>query len=108
MALVVNLWSKKTGEIKKFLQTFYQKEINMDDDVEQWIYVYSKPLDAIDIICAVIDNNDKYQISMCLQIDKGDVHPVTQENHNDIIKGILYLYYKDTPDHTYDTAGTCD
>lgn len=98
MALEVNLWSKKTGEIKKFLQAFYQKDIKMDDDVEQWIYVYKNPLEAIDILSAVIDNSDKYQISMCLQIDKGDVHPVTYENHNDIIKGIFYLFYQENSD----------
>ena len=96
MSLVVNLWSKKTGDIKKFLQSFYQKDVKIDDDVEQWIYVYNKPLDAIDIISAVIDNNDKYKIFMCLQIDNGDVKPVTQENHNDIIKGIFYLFYQDS------------
>jgi hypothetical protein len=96
MALEVNLWTKKTGDIKKFLQAFYQKEVKMDDDVEQWIYVFNNPLEAIDIISAVIDNSDKYQINMCLQIDKGDVHPITYDNHNDIIKGIFYLYYQDS------------
>ena len=60
MAILVNLWSKKQGEIRGFLEKYYEKKVNMDDDVEQWIYVYSKPLDAIDIISTLIDNNDKY------------------------------------------------
>lgn len=93
MAITVNLWSKKEGEIKKFLERYYEKDVNMDDDVEQWIYVYNKPLEAIDMISVLMDNNDKYQISLCIQVDKCDVHPVTVENHNDIIKGILCLYY---------------
>jgi len=101
MPVVVNLWSKKTGEIKRFLESFYQKKMDMDEDVEQWIYIYNKPLDAIDMISVVIDNNDKHQIAMCIQVDRGDVHPVTVQNHNDIIKGLLYLYYRD-PDSTYD------
>lgn len=95
MSIVVNLWSKKTGEIKRFLDSYYEKEINMDDDVDQWIYVYKNPLDAIDLISTVIDNNDKFEVTICIQIDKCDVHPVTAENHNDIIKSILYVYYKD-------------
>ncbi|MCX8131639.1 MAG: hypothetical protein N3I35_16290 [Clostridia bacterium] len=93
MSIAVNLWSKRTGEIKRFLESYYEKNIIMDDDVDQWIYIYNKPLDAIDMISAVMDNNDKYEICMCIQVDKGDLHPVTYENHNDIIKGILYLFY---------------
>ena len=101
MAIIVNLWSRKTGEIKRFLERFYQKGVNMDEDVEQWIYIYKKPLDAIDIISTLIDNKDKYQISICIQVDKGDVHPVTVENHNDIIKGIFYLFYEERPEVTF-------
>ncbi len=101
MAVLVNLWSRRMGEIKRFLEKYYEKDINMDEEVEQWIYIYSKPLDAIDIISAVIDNNDKYQINVCIQVDKGDIHPVTYENHNDIIKGLLYVYYEEAPDGDY-------
>lgn len=101
MAIVVNLWSRRNGEIKRFLERFYEKEIKMDEDVDQWIYVYNKPLDAVDMISTVIDNNDKYQISVCVQVDKGDVHPVTVENHNDIIKGIFYLFYNEASEATY-------
>lgn len=101
MAIAVNLWSKKTGEIKRFLERYYQKEVNMDEDVEQWIYIYNKPLDAIDIISTIVDNNDKFKISICIQVDKGDVHPVTAENCNDVIKGIFYLYYEEPAEAAY-------
>jgi hypothetical protein len=96
MAISVNLWSRKQGEIRSFLEKYYEKDVSIDDDVDRWIYIYKKPLDAIDIISTLIDNNDKYKISMCIQIDKGDVHPVTYENHNDIIKGILCLFYEES------------
>ena len=95
MALAVNLRSEKDGEIKNFLEKYYEKEVSLEEDVEQWVYIYNKPLGAIDLICAVMDNNDKYQISMGIQVDKGDVFPITAENHNDIVKGILYLFYKE-------------
>ena len=101
MSISVNLWSRKEGEIKRFLDSYYEKDVKMDSDVGHWIYVYSKPLDAIDIMSALTDNNDEYQISMCIQIDKGDVHSVTPENHNDILKGILFLYYKESEEATY-------
>jgi hypothetical protein len=97
MAIVVSLWSRKTGEIRRFLQCYYEKDVHMDEDVEQWIYVYNKPMEAVDLISAVIDNNDKYEINICIQVDKGDVHPVTFENHNDIIKSIIHVYYEEQP-----------
>jgi len=95
MAIAVNLWSDKDGEIRKFLERYYDKSVNMDDDVSRWIYVYNKPLEAVDLISAVMDNKDKYRISICIQVDEGDIHPITIENYNDIIKGIFCLYYKE-------------
>ncbi|HEX3028881.1 MAG TPA: hypothetical protein VHT34_06175 [Clostridia bacterium] len=103
MSIAVSLWSNKVGELKNFLERYYQKDVKMEEDVGQWVYIYSKPLDAIDIISAAIDNNDKYKLGICIQIDKGDLHNITVENHNDVIKGILQLYYKepDVNDITY-------
>lgn len=101
MSVLVNLWSRKTGEIKNFLERYYQKDIKMDEDVGQWIYIYNKPLDAIDIICTLMDNQEKFQISLCIQVDKGDVHAVTPENYNDIIKGLYILFYEEIPEITY-------
>lgn len=93
MPITVNLLSDKTGEIKSFLEKFYGKCIEMDNDVEKWIYVYNKPLHAADIISAVIDNKDKYHISLCLQVNDGDAYTVTAENHDDVIKGLFCLFY---------------
>ena len=59
--------------------------------MEQWVYVYRKPLDAIEMISTVIDNSDKHKISVCAQVDKNDVHPVTYENYNDILRH-YYIY----------------
>ncbi|NJD04640.1 MAG: hypothetical protein FIA99_19045 [Ruminiclostridium sp.] len=100
MKVTVNLWSKKTGEIKRFLEKYYGKAVYMDEDVDNWIYVYNKPIDAVDIISAVIDNNDKYQILIFIQVDEGDIHPITFENHNDVIKGIFYLCYEENTEHS--------
>jgi hypothetical protein len=97
MSIVVSLWSRKYGEIRRFLKSYYEKNISMDEDVEQWMYVYNKPIDAVDIISAVIDNNDRYEINVYIQVDKGDIHSVTLENHNDIIRSIVYLYYEEQP-----------
>ena len=102
MAITVNLWSRKSGEIKRFLESYYGKNILMDEDVGQWIYVFRKPVDAVDMISAIMDNNDRFRIWMYLQVDGGDLHPVTFENHNDIIKGIFHLFHYETQEITRD------
>lgn len=101
MAISVNLWSRKPGEIRRFLERYYDKQVVMDEDVDRWIYVYQKPLEAVDIISAVMDNNDRFEISVCIQVDECDIHPVTSENHNDVIKGIFQLFYQEPCEVTY-------
>lgn len=95
MVITVNLWSGKSGEIKKFLECYYGREVEMDEDVGRWIYVYRKPIDAVDIISAVMDNDDRFKIGLFIQINDGDIHPITYENHNDVIKGMFQLFYEE-------------
>ena len=96
MSITVNLWTRKTGELKKFLERFYLKKLNMDEDTDSWAYVYNKPVEAVDIICAVMDNSDRYRISVFIQINDGDIYPVTAENYNNVIKDIFHLFFKDS------------
>lgn len=95
MSITVSLFSRKVGAIRGFLEKYYQKEIDIDSDVGQWTYIYNKPLEAIDMISTVIDNNHRHKINLSIQVDEGDVHLVTCENCNDIIKALLHVYYKD-------------
>ena len=95
MELTVNLWSRKAGEIKRFLDNYYDGEIEMEADTVEWACVYKKPVEAVDMISAVIDNNDKYQIVVCIQIDEGQLHHITADNHNDVIKDIFNLFYNE-------------
>lgn len=98
MSISVSLWSRKEGEIKRFLQRYYEKDVFLEEDVEKWIYVYNNPLDSVDIISAVVDNNHQYQISMCIQLNDGEPHIITEDNHNDIIKDIFELFYQKVED----------
>lgn len=93
--LTVNLWSRKNGEIKRFLECYYDRDMAIDEKTAEWKQDFWRPLEAVDMISAVIDNNDKYQIMMCIQVDEGQLHHITVDNHNDIIKGIFQLYYKE-------------
>lgn len=95
MSLTVNLWSRKNGELKRFLESYYNKNMDLNENDEQWFHRFGKPLEAVDIISAVVDNNDKYQINICIQVNDGQLHLITPENHNEVIRDIFQLFYNE-------------
>ena len=34
MSLTVNLWSRKEGELKRFLRSYYERDVEIADDAE--------------------------------------------------------------------------
>ena len=95
MKLKVNLWSRKIGDLKRFLESYFDREIDMREDTGEWSCIYGKPLEAVDIISAVVDNNDKYQVIICIQLDEGQMHLINSDNHNEVIKDIFNLFYNE-------------
>lgn len=88
MYTIVNLYSKENGEISRFLSSFYNKEINLDNDLK-WENKYENSIEIADIIGAFIDNNDKYKINMWISLDEGAFVNVSNDNADSIIR---YLY----------------
>lgn len=88
MHSIVNLYSTKKGEISKFLSTYYNKEINLENDLK-WENEYENPVELADIIGGFIDNNEKYHINMWISLDKDAFLNVTEDNADHIIR---YLY----------------
>ncbi len=94
MSLTVNMWSWREGELKRFLESYYESEVQMINE-DGWICEYTSPVEAVDIISAVIDNSDKYRIVICIQIDGGQLFHVTPDNMNEIIKDLFLLFYNE-------------
>lgn len=67
--------------------------MNINESTTDWSHCYIKPLEAADIISAVMDNNDKYQIFICISFNEDQLHIVTPENHNEVIRDIFHLFY---------------
>lgn len=84
----INLFSEKRGEIKKFLELFYSKKIDLQNNL---VYKeeFNSPIDMIDFISCFIDNNNKFNACLWISIDKDVYICVTENNLNSIIK---YLY----------------
>lgn len=88
MHTIVNLYSKESGEISKFLSSYYNKEIKLENDLK-WENKYENSIEIADIIGAFIDNNDKYKINMWISLDEGAFVNVSNDNADSIIR---YLY----------------
>ena len=88
MNTVISLYSTKQDEIKRFLEKFYNEEINLSNNLE-WEKVYSNPIEMADMIGVYIDNNDNFRINMWVSIDEGFSINVNNNNANQIIK---YLF----------------
>ena len=88
MYTIVNLYSTKKGEITRFLSSYYNKPISLEDDLK-WENKYENSVEIADIIGAFIDNNDKYNINMWISLDEDAFLNITDDNADNIIR---YLY----------------
>ena len=84
----VSLYSTKNGEIQKFLSSFYNKKIELQNELK-WFAEFENPVEITDIIGTFIENNDKYKINMWISLDKSIYINVTNYNADKIIR---YIY----------------
>ena len=87
----INFYSEITGEIKKFLELYYSKNFNIDNFLSYKLN-FENPIDMIEIMSCFIDNNDKFQISLWISLDKNVYILIDDSNLNNIIKYIYERY----------------
>ncbi len=85
---IVNLYSEKEGEIKKFLALFFSENLEITNELF-WETAYDNPIDMIELISCFIDNKEKFQINLWISLDSGVFINITDNNLEDIIK---YIY----------------
>ncbi len=88
MEVLINLYSNKQNEIKRFLDQFFNCNIFLSNDLK-YEAKFENPIESIDLIGVFIDNTDKYEITMWVSLDKGFFINVTDYNADKIIR---YLY----------------
>ena len=88
MSVTVNLDSNEKSEIKRFLSSFYDENINIDNDLK-WEHCFENPIESADIIGVFIDNNENFKINMWVSLDEGFFINITDFNADKIIR---YLY----------------
>lgn len=88
MLVTVSMMSKKKGEIKRFLERYFKKQTDVDDNVIEWIYIYRNLLSALDMIDVVMDNYEDYRISLWVQLGDDDIIEVNHNNRDKVINEI--------------------
>ena len=84
----INLFSEKKGEINRFLELFNSKKLYLENKLN-YKQDFPNPIDMIDIMSCYIDNNNKFNISFWITIDKDIYIKINEYNINKIIK---YFY----------------
>ena len=90
----LNLFSENKDTLNEFLKKFNNNSIELDS--LKFEKDFENPLDMIEIISTIIDNNDKYKIGIWISIDKNIFINITELNLNKIIKYLFerYPYWK--------------
>ena len=60
----LNLYCKDQNELSSFLERFYNKKF--EKSIEN--ITFDNPIEMVDLISAIIDNNDKYNISAWINL----------------------------------------
>lgn len=81
----LNLYCKDQNELSTFLEKFYNKKF--EKSIEN--ITFENPIEMVDLISAIIDNSDRYNISAWVNLDEDIFIKISNSNLNDIIK---YLY----------------
>ena len=94
MAVTLNLISEKNNVINDFLTTFFEKNMLTDATTAEWSYVLRNPLDAINIISAVMDNSLEDNLTVWISFDPTVFIKVKADNYDEIIRYILERFSK--------------
>ncbi len=81
----ISLYCQDESLLSSFLNKYYNKNIsNTMENIS-----FDNPIELVDLISIIVDNNDKYPISAWINLDEDIYIKITNSNVNEIIK---YLY----------------
>lgn len=87
----MNLFSENDNELNKFLKMFYEKNIELKDSFS-YEEKFENPIDMIEIISTLIDNNEKFNIAIWITLDSDIYINITETNLNKIIRYLFERY----------------
>lgn len=91
MGVIVSLYSVKNREIQRFLSSFYDTNMNIQNDLT-WEYCFKNPTESADLVGVYADNKDDFKINMWISFDEGFFINVTEYNADKIIRYLFERY----------------
>ena len=88
MLAKITLYSEKKGELNRFLSSFYNTNLDIENDLK-WEKESANPIELADLIGVYIDNSDDYLLNMWLTLDKNIFVNITEQTADAVIK---YLF----------------
>ena len=87
----VNLFSESSLNLENFLNLFYKSDIKLKQNLSYEEF-FENPVDMIELISTIIDNNEKFNIGIWINIDKNIYINITENNLDKIIRYLLERY----------------
>lgn len=91
--VTITLLSQKPSEINNFLNSFFDKKINVDEKAFMWSCIYEEPLAGVNLISTLIDNSEKFKIEALVSLEHLESIKVSEENLEDLIRLMYFRYY---------------
>lgn len=91
MVAKVILFSFKYGEINNFLNSFYSRNLGLENFLS-WQKEFSNPVDIAEIIAAFVDNSSSFDITMWISLDKNVFIKISPSIAEHIIKYLFERY----------------
>ncbi len=88
MLAKITLYSDKKGELNRFLSSFYNTNLEIENDLK-WEKESANPVELADLIGVYIDNSDDYLLTMWITLDKDIFVNITDNSADNVIR---YLF----------------
>ena len=86
-----NLFTENKSTLNEFLNKFYGKSINLENNLN-FEKNFENPVDMVELISTLIDNNEKYNIGIWITLDKNLYINITEHNLDKVIRYIFERY----------------
>lgn len=89
--VMITLLTNTQNELNRFLSTYFTKEMNINEKAFKWSCIYSNPLESIELLAAIIDNKEKYNIEVVFTYNNENIK-ISEGNLEYIIRFLYYRY----------------
>ena len=91
--IIVTLLAEKPRELNRFLSSYYNKDMQIEEGAFRWTSIFQKPLDSICMLATLVDNIEDYKIEALVSIKHYNSVKVTNENINELVKLLYWMNY---------------